>query len=436
MFLRRNKVIVPKVNSRSLRQIIGNESLAEAEKKVWTVDALAKLASGNRREAEDVRVGENALPLPGTPNDPNANRSKQTAGELLGKLQDTKIHNVETGRDESDSVGKIVKTDQPLSKSTDETINKFKQLMQQNKKAASIARQPATDKAEAGNALLRKAQQEAGKLAEITALAKGADVSAAKSEAIAPRAKESADKQDGFTGEAADGRKLEEFLKEKGEEHLAEPPKNGESALDIDFFKLRRNMRFLQFQCEVGNSYNQEMRQQFAEALQAFSHINVRYKEMHQRDAERLDLVSQVEKARLDLIDVSESKTRAETELARNKATVDTVKKEHNAAVSELEMDRDAARAEAEAIRSDLEAQKKEFVALREEMAELRKSSSADSEKAALFEAETSVLRDALSEACDTIAQDMAARMMHESLLQELEDKVARLEHEASMNGH
>ncbi|MGI9356127.1 MAG: hypothetical protein ACR2PF_13320, partial [Rhizobiaceae bacterium] len=73
--------------------------------------------------------------------------------------------------------------------------------------------------------------------------------------------------------------------------------------------------------------------------------------------------------------------------------------------------------------------------ALKQEIAELRVGSADDREKAALFEAETSVLRDALSEACDTIAQDMAARMMHESLLQELEDKVAQLEHEATMAG-
>ncbi len=400
--------------------------MAEAEKKVWTVDALAKLAGGGTREAEDVRVGENALPMPGAPNDPNANRAKQTAGELLEKIQ--------TNRNEARDAAKAEKVDadQPLSKSTDDTINKFKKLMQQNKKAASIARQPSGEKLEAGNVLLRKAQKESARLADITALAKGADASKAK-----PAAKTSApaEPETAKADENTENKKLEDFLKEKGEEHLAEPepPANGESAVDIDFFKLRRNMRFLQFQCEVGNSYNQEMREQFSEALQAFSHINVRYKEMHQRDSERLDLVSQVEKARLDLIEISDAKTRAEAELARTKASVESSRKEHEAAVSELELDRDAAKAEAEGARGEIEAQKKEIAALKQEMAELRVGSADDREKAALLEAETSVLRDALSEACDTIAQDMAARMMHESLLQELEDKVAQLEHEASM---
>ncbi len=402
--------------------------MAEAEKKVWTVDALAKLAGGGTREAEDVRVGENALPMPGAPNDPNANRAKQTAGELLEKIQ--------TNRNEARDATSAEKNnpDQPLSKSTDDTINKFKKLMQQNKKAASIARQPSGEKMEAGNVLLRKAQKESARLADITALAKGADVSKVK-----PASKDSApaaEKQGTKADEGTENKKLEDFLKEKGEEHLAEPPEppaNGENAVDIDFFKLRRNMRFLQFQCEVGNSYSQEMREQFSEALQAFSHINVRYKEMHQRDSERLDLVSQVEKARLDLIEVSDTKTRAEAELARTKATVESSRKEHEAAVSELELDRDAAKAEAEGARGEIEAQKNEIAALKQEMAELRVGSADDREKAALLEAETSVLRDALSEACDTIAQDMAARMMHESLLQELEDKVAQLEHEAAI---
>jgi len=282
--------------------------LAEAEKKVWTVDALAKLASGNRREAEDVRVGENALPMPGSPSDPNANRVKQTAGELLEKIQDKKVEDTKV----ADSAPATL--DKPLSKSTDDTINKFKQLMQQNKKAASIARQPTGEKLEAGNALLRKAKQESSKLADITALAKGAEAPVVKPTApeITAKAVDSEDTAKGDSEVKVDEKKLEEFLKEKGEEHLAEPPKSDESALDIDFFKLRRNMRFLQFQCEVGNSYNQEMREQFSGALQAFSRINVRYKEMHQRDAERLDLVGQVEKARLDLIDISDAKTRAE----------------------------------------------------------------------------------------------------------------------------
>ena len=236
---------------------------------------------------------------------------------------------------------------------------------------------------------------------------KGADASAAKPAVAKPTAKAADVGTDAKGDTKIDEKKLEEFLKEKGEEELVEPHKSDESALDIDFFKLRRNMRFLQFQCEVGNSYNQEMREQFSEALQAFSRINVRYKEMHQRDAERLDLVSQVEKARLDLIDISDAKTRSEAELARTKASVDSNRKEHQAAISELEMDRDSARAEADGARAEIDAQKNEI----------------------------SVLRDALSEACDTIAQDMAARMMHESLLQELEDKVAQLEHEATMAG-
>ncbi|MGI9355138.1 MAG: hypothetical protein ACR2PF_08270 [Rhizobiaceae bacterium] len=405
--------------------------MAEAEKKVWTVDALAKLASGNRREAEDVRVGENALPMPGASNDPNANRTKQTAGELLEKIQGD--DGTKNGARAEPSMPEKANSDQPLSKSTDDTINKFKQLMQQNKKAASIARQPTGEKLEAGNALLRKAKQESSKLADITALAKGADAFAAKPAVAEPTAADAGTDAKGDT--KIDEKKLEEFLKEKGEEELVEPHKSDESALDIDFFKLRRNMRFLQFQCEVGNSYNQEMREQFSEALQAFSRINVRYKEMHQRDAERLDLVSQVEKARLDLIDISDAKTRSEAELARTKASVDSNRKEHQAAVSELEMDRDSARAEADGARAEIDAQKNEISALKQEIAELRVGSADDREKAALFEAETSVLRDALSEACDTIAQDMAARMMHESLLQELEDKVAQLEHEATMAG-
>ncbi|MDD9911242.1 MAG: hypothetical protein OXR62_16360 [Ahrensia sp.] len=429
--------------------------MAEASKRIWTVDALAKLASGNRREAGEFRLGASALPLPDAANDPDTELEQQVVDELHEREWDMAAQDFD--EDALDDEPVVAPAAQPLSKSTDDALNKFKQLVQQNRKPTAFAREPSPEKTLAGNALLMKAQQEANKLAEISALAKrpapnaevpNSDIDetahrdpASDEHAVETMAGVEATKvTDPDAYEEMASQQLQQFLEEKGEGHLTQQDEVGEAAadetaLDIDFFKLRRNMRFLQFQCEVGNSYNQEMRQQFSEALQAFSHINVRYKEMHQRESERLDLTRQLEQARREITEIADAKTRAEAELARTKASMERSRKEYGAAVSELEMDRDTARAETQAVRKDLEAQRRDYVALSEDMSQLEKSAARDKEQAALMEAETSVLRDALTEACDTIAQDMSSRMMHETMLQELEDKVAQLEHEAALAG-
>ncbi|MDA8870058.1 hypothetical protein N9H93_01540 [Rhizobiaceae bacterium] len=195
------------------------------------------------------------------------------------------------------------------------------------------------------------------------------------------------------------------------------PLASGESATDEDdetqpdFFTLRRSLRYLQFRHQIGAGYTDEVKNEYSLLLEALAEASVQYDALHRSTSHHREATDELDRVRKEL-DVSRTKC---NELAAELETMQARLTTQTGAHADLTAQLDKLREEQEQKLEALTEQRIAFEADKKERGEAM----------SLLVAETSILRNALSDACDTIAEDMSRRLGMENRVQELEDRLA-----------
>ncbi len=328
----------------------------------------------------------------------------------------------------------------PQFKSVDEMINESRARLAESKAAVNPAPKPVT--ASLPPRLDAKPEAEASDTVPLSpetnaALAKFNDVLARKSPlppSIEQEERKVREREEAERKQPVQNTVAEEFDdQERGRldapsSEEDEASANDRNAIKPDFFKLRRGLRQLQFNYSVGTPYDDAIRQEFDGILSLFSKISVRYQQVSEENEQRLEQQDQIVKLRCDYQDLQVALKEAKHEATKFEPRLE---KERQKAVDLLEQLRRAEQ-EFEASKSRTDDLKNEIQEMNREWDSTREETNVAREQNALLEAENSVLRSSLSEACDRIAEFMTSQMQSENMIQTLEDQIAVLESDRS----
>ena len=195
---------------------------------------------------------------------------------------------------------------------------------------------------------------------------------------------------------------------------------SGREDTHVDFFAIRRTLRQLQFNYSINKPHDDKIREEFEVVLASFSKMSVMYQSMSEDHTKRSEDRDQLVKARSEARELTAELQKAQ----QQEKSAETRRKKDLEAFAQLTARQNASRGELREAQQQVETLKREMT----EQAQEFKSKQAEGmklvEEASLAEAEKTVLRESLTEACDKIAELLSGELRNESIIQALEDEL------------